>query len=67
MEQVMARGVVERYLISHIDGGGDRRHGAGEARRPMRGDGLAQEEVVVWRRGDVDGKVARQGRSLNII
>ena len=63
----MARGMVERYFISHIDGGGDRRHGAVEARRPMRGDGLAQEEVAVWRHGDVDGRVARQGRSLNII
>ena len=47
--------VVERYFISLIDGGGDRRHGAVEARRPMRGDGLAQEEVAVWRHGDVDG------------
>ncbi len=28
----------------------------------MREDGLAQEEVVVWRHGDVDGRVARQGR-----
>ncbi len=60
-------GMVERYFISHIDGGGDRRHGAVEVWRPMREDGLAQEEVVVWRRGDVDGKVARQGRSLNMI
>ena len=59
--------VVERYFISLIDGGGDRRHGAVEARRPMRGDGLAQEEVAVWRHGDVDGRVARQGRSLNMI
>ena len=33
----------------------------------MRGDGLAQEEVAVWRHGDVDGRVARQGRSLNMI
>ena len=48
--------VVERYFISLIDGGGDRRHGAVEARRPMRGDGLAQEEVAVWRHGDVDGR-----------
>ena len=63
----MAREVVERYFISHIDGGGDQRHGAVEARRPMRGDGLAQEEVAVWRHGDVDGRVARQGRSLNMI
>ena len=30
------------------------------------GDGLVQEEVAVWRHGDVDGRVARQGRSLNI-
>ena len=62
----MARGMVERYFISHIDGSGDRRHGVVEARRLMRGDGLAQEEVAVWRHGDVDGRVARQGRSLNI-
>ena len=47
--------VVERYFISLIDGGGDRRHGAVEARCPMRGDGLAQEEVAIWRHGDVDG------------
>ena len=59
MEQVMARGVVERYFISHIDGGGDRRHGAVEARRPMHGDGLAHEEVVVWRHGDGDYRVDR--------
>ena len=56
MEQVMARAMVEWYFISHIDGGGDRRHGAVETRRPMRGDGLAQEEVAVWRHGDVDGR-----------
>ena len=31
------RGMVERCFISHIDGGGYRRHGAGEARCPMRG------------------------------
>ena len=30
-------GMVERCFISHIDGGGYRRHGAVEARRPMRG------------------------------
>ena len=47
--------VVERYFISLIHGGEDRRHGAVEARRPMRGDGLAQEEVAVWRHGDADG------------
>ena len=34
-------GMVERCFISHIDGGGYRRHGAVEARRPMHGDGLA--------------------------
>ena len=62
----MARRMVERYFISHIDGGGDRGHGAVEARRPMHGDGLAQEEVTVWRHGDIDGRVARQGRSLNM-
>ena len=63
----LVHAVVERYFISLIDGGEDRRHGAVEARRPMREDGLAQEEVAVWRRGDVDGRVARQGRSLNMI
>ena len=47
--------MVERYFISLIDGGEDRRHGAVEVRRPMRGDGLAQEEVAVWRHGDADG------------
>ena len=63
----MAGGMVERCFISHIDGGGYRRHGAVEARCPMHGDGLTQEEVAVWRHGDVDGRVARQGRSLNMI
>ena len=67
LEQVLAGGMVERCFISHIDGGGDRWHGVVETRRPMRGDGLAQEEVAVWRHGDVDGRVARQGRSLNMI
>ena len=57
---------MERCFISHIDDGGYWRHGAVEARRPMHGDVLAQEEVAVWRHGDVDGRVARQGRSLNI-
>ena len=47
--------LVERCFISHIDGGGDRWHGAVKTRRPMRGDGLAQEVVAVWRHGDVDG------------
>ena len=50
--------MVERYFISHIDGGGYRRHGAVEARRPMHEDGLVQEEVAVWHHGDVDGGVA---------
>ena len=50
--------MLERYFISLIDGGEGRRHGTMEARRPMRGDGLAQEEVAVWRHGDVDGGVA---------
>ena len=59
--------VVKRYFISLIDGSEDRRYGAVEVRRPMRGDGLAQEEVVVWRHGDVDGRVATQGKSLNMI
>ena len=67
MEQVLAGGIVERCFIPYIDGGGDRWHGAVETRRPMREDGLAQEEVAVWRHGDVDGRVARQGRSLNMI
>ena len=50
--------LVERYFILHIDDGGSRRHGAVETRRPMRGDGLAQVEAVVWRHGGVDGRVA---------
>jgi hypothetical protein len=50
--------LVERYFILHIDDGGSRRRGAVETRRPMRGDGLAQVEVAVWRQGGVDGGVA---------
>ena len=50
--------LVERCFILHIDDGGSRRRGAVETRRPMRGDGLAQEEVAVWRHGGVDGRVA---------
>ena len=38
-----------------------------EARRPMHGGGLTHEEVAVRRHGDVDGRVARQGRSPNMI
>ena len=41
--------LVERCFILHIDDGGSRRRGAVETRRPMRGDGLTQEEVVVCR------------------
>ena len=37
--------------------GGSRRRGAVETRRPMRGDGLAQVELVVWRQGGVDDGV----------
>ena len=59
--------LVERSFIFHIDDGGSRRHGAVETRRLMRGDGLVQEEEAVWRHGDIDGRVARQGRSLNMI
>ena len=50
--------LVERYIILHIDDDGSRRRGAVDTRRPMRGDGLAQVEVVVWRQGGVDGGVA---------
>ena len=50
--------LVERYFILHIDDGESRRRGAVETRRPMRGDGLAQVEVVVWRQGGVDDGVA---------
>ena len=49
--------LVERCFILHIDDGGSRRRGAVETRRPMRGDGLAQVEVVVWRQGGVDDGV----------
>ena len=58
--------LVERCFILHIDDGGSRRRGAVETRCPMRGDGLAQVEVVVWRQGGVDDGVTSQGRSLNI-
>ena len=47
-------GMVERCFISHIDGGGYRRDGTVEGRSDA-WDGLAQEEVAVWRHGDVDG------------
>ena len=47
--------LVERYFISLIDGGGSQRHGAVVTRRPMHGDGLAQEGDAVWRRGGVNG------------
>jgi len=46
---------VEQCGINSIIDDGSRRHGAMETRRPMREDGLAQEEEVVWRRGGVDG------------
>ena len=45
----------ERCFILLIDGGVSRRRGAVEIRRPMCGDGLAQEDEAVWCRGDVDG------------
>ena len=48
----------EWCFILNIDGGGSRQRGAVETRRPMRGDGLAQVEAVVWRHNDVDGRVA---------
>ena len=50
--------LVERCFILHIDDDGSLRRGAVETQRPMRGDGLAQEEVAVWRHGGVDGRVA---------
>ena len=62
----MAGGMVERCFISHIDGGGFRRHGAVEVRRwACIGDGLAQEEEAVWRHGGVDGREAWQGRCIS--
>ena len=62
-----AASLVERCFILHIDDGGSRRRGTVDTRRLMRGDGLVQEEEAVWRHEDVDGRVARQGRNLNII
>ena len=53
-----AASLVERCFILIIDGSRSRRRGAVETWRPMHGDGLAQEEVAVWRHGDVDGGVA---------
>ena len=50
--------LVEWCFILHIDDGGSRRRAAVETRRPMRGDGLAQVVVAVWRQGGVDGGVA---------
>ena len=47
--------LVERCLSLHIAGGGYRRHGAVETRHPMRGDGLAQGDGAVWRRGGIHG------------
>ena len=46
--------------------GGERgRRGAVETRRPMRIDGLAQEEVAVWRHGGVDDREALHGRCVS--
>ena len=49
---------VELCFLLYIKDGGSWRHGVAETRRPMRADGLAQEEVVVWRHGGVDDRVA---------
>ena len=57
--------LVERCFILHIDGGGSRLHGVVETQRPMRGDGFAQEEDVVWRHGGVDGREAWQSRCIS--
>ena len=47
---------MERCVILRIDDGGSRWHGAVVTRRLMHGDGLAQEEVAVWRHGGVNGE-----------
>ena len=49
----------------HIDGGRSWQRGAVETWRPMREDGLAQEEDIVWRHGGVDGREAWQGRYVS--
>ena len=52
--------LMERCFISHIYGGGSRRHGVVETRRPVHGNGLAQEDGVVWRHGGVDDREVRR-------
>jgi len=54
------------FLIYRIEDEGFRRRGALEIRRPMRGDGLAQEVDAFWRRGDVEGREASQGRCIDL-
>ena len=49
--------LVERCFILHIDDDGSQRRGVVETRRPMRGDGIAQVEVVVWCQGGADNGV----------
>ena len=52
---------MERCGINSIIDGGSRRHGTVETRRPMRGDGLAQEDGAVGHRGGVDGRETWHG------
>ena len=53
-----------RCFTLYIEGGGSRQRSAVETQRPMRGDGLAQEDVV-WNHGGVDGREAWQGRCIS--
>ena len=55
MQEQRTDSLVEQCIISLIDGGGSRWHGAVVTRRPMRRDGLAQEGDAVRRRGGIDG------------
>ena len=43
-------------FIPRIKDEGSRQRGAVESRRPMRVDGLAQEDGAVWRRGGIDDR-----------
>jgi hypothetical protein len=55
---------VERCYLLHIDDGGPRWHRAAESRRPMRVDGLVQEDGVIWRHGDIDGGTGKVDASV---
>ena len=58
---------MERGFIFRIDDGRSQWRGAVQARRPMRVDGLAQEDGAVWRRGGVDGRPSKIDASIPVL